>query len=132
MNPNDSFLRKTVGSSVLFAIIGTILGYAILHPLSVIIVSLFEKRTFDGLAILSESFDPMHLSMGVYFALIGGLIGSLFAAYRYRALKTNHALSTLIGSLQIHNKALLDITKENIEDLFRLLEKSIPLERRKE
>jgi hypothetical protein len=172
------FSRRAIISSVVSILAGAVLGYAALHPLSVVIVYLFEKRMFDGVSILSESFALEHVAMGVFFALIGGFIGALFAAYRHRARKTNRALTGIIHDLQGHNRRLLekaraesndpdfvshlwialnkvdkgvglvssggmgeltrrqtellDITRDNIEDIFRLLEKNIPVEKRKE
>lgn len=154
-------------------IVGLLVGYVLLHPLSVFIVFLFERKIFDFLLILRESFSYIHLLMGVYFALIGGLIGVIFAVFHYRSVKTNTTIMEINYQLQDQNKqllkkiknkgnnspvlddlwltankvhkgvdliasggmgdithrqsALLEITKENIENLFTIIDKNLNL-----
>jgi diguanylate cyclase (GGDEF)-like protein len=67
---------------------GGIAGYAMLHPLSMLIHGYFHARA--GLSLwtaLGDSFSPGHLSMAVYFTVVGGVSGVVHGLYACRTAR---------------------------------------------
>lgn len=69
---------------VVHALAGSLIGYAVLHPASVLIHHVFEKHSFGAEIILRESFSPSHIPMALYFMLIGTLVGIGYGIYHLR------------------------------------------------
>jgi hypothetical protein len=70
-------------------------------------VSVFERQFFDAGSIVHEAFDPIHLWMGGYFSIIGGVIGALFAFSHYRMIRANMAIMAINRELKRQNEELL-------------------------
>jgi hypothetical protein len=108
---------------------GAVLGYLVFYPLSVVIIYLFERQFFNAQAILTEAFMGGHLSLGLYFALIGAGVGAVFAAFRRRMHRVNIALTEMNRALQRRNRELLEKLKagageeELVEDVRVTLDK---------
>ena len=66
----------------LHAVVGALLGYAMLHPIAMLIVHGAAGR-FDVLAIRA-SFDTAHLPMALYFSALASAAGGLQGAYVHR------------------------------------------------
>jgi diguanylate cyclase (GGDEF)-like protein len=75
-----SFLRRIT----LHGLVGSVTGYLLLHPASVLIHHSFERHDFDIQRIIGESFSPLHLPMALYFTLIGAAVGVAYGIYHVR------------------------------------------------
>jgi len=88
-------------------LIGGVFGYVILHPVSELIVFVFELKIFHIGSILAEAFLPIHLGIGLYFSVIGGFVGAVFALFHYRVTKTNTAIVKINNQLKRQNEELI-------------------------
>ncbi|MBN1696320.1 MAG: hypothetical protein JW881_02295 [Spirochaetales bacterium] len=98
--------KRMEGSPAVLVAAGFIIGYAFLHPASLVVVCLFEKDVFDFFAIVIESFSVSHLAMGAYFAVIGALLGGIVAVYLVSLRKTNVKLFDINNGLKRQNEKL--------------------------
>ncbi len=80
-------MMKLSRASVVYAILGIVCGFLILHPYAMLVYKLTEGR-FTGLFLnrgdlFAEilSFEASMLPMGIAFALFGGIIGVLLASF---------------------------------------------------
>jgi gas vesicle protein len=100
---NRSFLFKSYMITVLA---GFVIGYVFLHPASVLIFYVFEKNAFDLIEIVRESFSLVHLVMGAYFSVIGGLLGGIAAVCMANVRNTNSQLFDINSRLKTQNQQL--------------------------
>jgi len=75
-----SSLRKVA----MHGLAGSVIGYLLLHPASVLIHHSFERHDFNIQRIIGESFSPLHLPMALYFTLIGAAVGVAYGVYHVR------------------------------------------------
>jgi diguanylate cyclase (GGDEF)-like protein len=66
------------------ALAGSLTGYLLLHPASILLHHSFERHTFSIQLILRESLSPLHLPMALYFTLIGTSVGVAYGIYHLR------------------------------------------------
>jgi len=64
-----------------YILVGLLLGFIILHPVSYVIIGLFQEGRIGFLEIMRTSFALSHINMALYFTLLGGFIGLLYALY---------------------------------------------------
>jgi len=86
--------------------IGLFLGYLFLHPASVFIFYIFEQNAFDLIQIIQESFSIFHIAMGMYFSVIGAVLGSIVAVYLINMTNTNSKLFDINQQLNMQNRRL--------------------------
>ncbi len=86
--------------------IGLCGGFAFLHPLSITIIDAFEQAQFSVTHILLGAFGGVHLTMGVFFSILGGFIGLLFSFYTHRLEKTTMELVSINESIGLRNAIL--------------------------
>jgi predicted PurR-regulated permease PerM len=94
---------KKIRHFVLPVVIGFAAGFTVLHPVSMLVVDFFELRRFSIPALITRIVGGEFLSMGVFFAILGGLIGLLFSIHEYGLYKTNLELAHIIESIERHN-----------------------------
>jgi diguanylate cyclase (GGDEF)-like protein len=77
--------RRNILERVAFhGLIGSLAGYLLLHPASVLIHQSFEEHSVEVEALLKESFSFIHLPMALYFTLIGTATGVAYGIYHIR------------------------------------------------
>jgi diguanylate cyclase (GGDEF)-like protein len=69
---------------LLHGIIGVFLGFAVLHPASVIIQQMPVQAMDRYKQLFDSAFTRYHAGMAIYFALLGGLFGLLQGLHTYR------------------------------------------------
>jgi len=99
-------MKKSLIMFLISIIIGLFVGYLILHPASVLIFHIFEKKTFDLIQIIKESFSLEHFAMSTYFSIIGGVIGSIIAVYIVKIKNINLRLFDIVSRLKSQNQQL--------------------------
>jgi len=65
-------------------LIGSLAGYFLLHPASVLIHQSFEDSIVSVEALLEKSFSTLHLPMALYFTFIGTVVGIAYGMYHIR------------------------------------------------
>jgi diguanylate cyclase (GGDEF)-like protein len=77
--------RANVWKSVSFhGLVGSLAGYLLLHPASVLIHQSFEDSIVSVEALLEKSFSTLHLPMALYFTLIGTVVGVAYGFHHIR------------------------------------------------
>ena len=99
-------MKKPLIMFLIPIIIGLFAGYLILHPASVLIFHVFEKKAYDLIQIVRESFSLEHFAMSTYFSIIGGVIGSIIAVYIVNIINTNVRLFDIVTRLKSQNRQL--------------------------
>lgn len=97
-------------------ILGVLSGYMILHPLSVIIVNVFENIEFNIRHILIDSFLLVHLPMSVFFMILGAINGIIFSLYFKIENRFYSKLTDINLQLKANNEALLRSAELNTSD----------------
>jgi diguanylate cyclase (GGDEF)-like protein len=77
-------MTSSLREVALHGLVGSVVGYALLHPASVLIHHSFERHDFNIQRIIGESFSPLHLPMALYFTLIGAAVGVAYGIYHVR------------------------------------------------
>jgi len=66
------------------AAIGAAVGFLLIHPLAMLIYQVFDGRGVIGWHFLSASFSSSHFAMGLYFAVLGAVLGLAYWLYDSR------------------------------------------------
>ena len=74
---------------------GAIIGYFVLHPVSMYIIYSFEKRGLSFMHIFMMSFSRHHIMMALYFVLLGIAFGVLYGVYSQRTARLLDKVNTL-------------------------------------
>jgi diguanylate cyclase (GGDEF)-like protein len=69
---------------VFHALLGGLIGYVILHPVTMLIYHQFGLKTITFMSILSLTFSLGHIHMALYFTLMGCALGLIQGIYIYR------------------------------------------------
>jgi diguanylate cyclase (GGDEF)-like protein len=69
---------------LLHAFLGGLVGYFILHPVTMLIYHQLGLKTITFISILSLTFSRAHLHMAFFFTLLGGALGLIQGIYIYR------------------------------------------------
>ena len=109
---NKAFFRTT-----LYILSGILIGYFFLHPASYIIIDLSNGEIFNFVAILKKSFALSHLTMALYFMLLGGLIGFLFVLYYNLENKFYSDFTEINIQLDDRSKELINKIDHESEDI---------------
>jgi diguanylate cyclase (GGDEF)-like protein len=65
-------------------LVGSLAGYFLLHPASVLIHQSFEDHIVGVEVLLKASFSSVHLPMALYFTLIGAVVGVAYGMHYVR------------------------------------------------
>lgn len=74
---------------------GALIGYVVLHPVSMYIIYDFEHRDMSFVQVLMMSFSRHHLMMAMYFVLLGVAFGVLYGIYSQRITRLLDKVNTL-------------------------------------
>lgn len=74
-------LRPSFRILAFHGLVGSLIGYLLLHPASVFVHLSFDRHSFSIKAFLFESFSLLHLPMALYFLMIGMVIGIGYGIY---------------------------------------------------
>ena len=106
------------GRMAVHGIIGGIIGYAILHPFSMVIHSYFNSHSALFEAFLN-SFLVDHIIMALYFTTLGGAIGIIHGYFTHNMIVLNLKLQSMAISdplTDIYNRRfLMDFLTKEIE-----------------
>lgn len=74
---------------------GALIGYFVLHPVSMYIIFSNEKRGLSFMHVLTMSFSRHHLMMALYFVLLGVAFGIVYGLYNQRIERLLEKVNTL-------------------------------------
>ncbi len=111
-------------------LIGSVAGYFLLHPASVLIHQSFEDHVVGVEGLLKESFSSVHLPMALYFTLIGTVVGVAYGMYHVRISRLYNKVKTLSITdplTSLYNRRYLMERLENEVDRCRRYGRSLSL-----
>jgi len=83
------------------SLFGGFIGYFILHPVSMLIMSFDEPSFTFEWKLLLEAFGVNHLHMSLFFVLLGMIIGIIDSYYSEKIAKITGKMEVLEGLLPI-------------------------------
>ncbi len=92
---NKKPILYVLRSMVVHIFAGALIGYFVLHPVSMYIIYDFEHRNMSFFQVLMMSFSRHHLMMAMYFVLLGIVFGVLYGIYSYRITRLLDKVNTL-------------------------------------
>jgi hypothetical protein len=88
-------------SVLVHAVIGGLVGYLVLHPVSLVIKDTDAYPYLLHWGALSESFSRQHLPMAVYYTLLGATFGAAIGWYAAQIRRKAATIRVLEGLLPI-------------------------------
>ena len=86
---------QTIRGMIAHMFTGALIGYFVLHPVSMYIIYDFEHRNMSFFQVLMMSFSRHHLMMAMYFVLLGTVFGLLYGIYSQRITRLLDRVNTL-------------------------------------
>jgi hypothetical protein len=106
--------------------IGATGGFTLLHPISILMVDIFEQATISLPHIISGAFMGFHLAMAVFFSIIGAVIGLMFSLHSLRLRKINNELVLLLSDMRAKNASIWNRAEKNSPELSAIVKEMRP------